>query len=97
MKLLPALFVCLLLAGCATPGQKFSALRLGMSKAEAIAVMGRADRVSAQGATEYLLYNPPLGELREYYVRFVDGRLESFGQNGDFNSTRPPTIRVETR
>ena len=29
-----------------------------------------------------------------WFVRFIDGKVESFGQRGDFDSTKDPTNRV---
>ncbi len=32
----------------------------------------------------------------EYFVRFMDGKTDSFGKMGDFDSTKPDTLRIET-
>jgi hypothetical protein len=45
----------MLLAACATAG-KIGGVRIGMTKDEAIAVMGPPASVSAQGQAEYLNY-----------------------------------------
>ena len=65
--------------------------------------MGAPASVSAQGRAEYLNYalsetddHAFLGVTRPYYVRLVDGRVESYGRTGDFDSTRTPTVRVES-
>jgi len=97
----------ILLAGCATPGSSLSKpdlskLAVGMSKDEVIAQLGRPHQVSQQGSTEYLTYNfdhPFDGRpaiVASYFVRLVDGKVESFGERGDFDSTRDPTVRVVT-
>lgn len=74
-----------------------------MTKDEVIAVMGKPVSVSAQGRTEYLNYS--LSETDDqafygitipYYVRLIDGRVESFGRMGDFDSTKTPTVRLES-
>jgi hypothetical protein len=31
-----------------------------------------------------------------YYVRLVNGKVESFGRTGDFDSTKTPTVRLES-
>ena len=31
-----------------------------------------------------------------YYVRLVNGRVDSYGRTGDFDSTQTTTIRLET-
>lgn len=76
-----------LLASCTTPDT--NALRLGMTKEEAIRVMGSPDSVSAQGVYEYLNYtvesHPGYTWItRPYYVRVMDGRVESYGYMGQF-------------
>jgi len=76
-----------LLASCAT--QDTNALRLGMTKEEAIHVMGSLDSVSAQGVYEYLNYTIQTQSgyawtTRPYYVRLLDGRVESYGYMGQF-------------
>ncbi|MGV8935447.1 MAG: SHOCT domain-containing protein [Gallionellaceae bacterium] len=87
--------------GCATAGN-IGGVQLGMTKQEVFAVMGTPASVSAQGRSEYLNYalsetddQAFYGITRPYYVRLVDGRVESYGRAGDFDSTKTPTVRVE--
>ena len=87
--------------GCATAG-KINRVRLGMTKEEVIHSIGSPVSVSAQGNTEYLNYalsetgdQAFYGFTRPYFVRVVDGKVESFGRMGDFDSTKTPTVRVE--
>jgi outer membrane protein assembly factor BamE (lipoprotein component of BamABCDE complex) len=94
----------LILAGCATSG-KINKVSNGMTKPEVIAVLGPPDSTSSQGATEYLSYllcidncallNPNWRTRRNYFVRLINGRVESFGEKGDFDSTKTPTVRIE--
>lgn len=100
-NLLWIVLVGLVVAGCATAGQ-ISGVRLGMTKQEVIAVMGPPVSVSAKGRTEYLNYalsetddQELYGITKPYYVRLVDGHVESYGRTGDFDSTKAPTIRLE--
>lgn len=102
MKFSLLIALTLLIVGCATPS-KMNSVQLGMSKAEVIAVMGEPSSASAQGSSEYLNYNlydtfdDMLGSTpTQYYVRLINGEVESYGTTGDFDSTRPATIRVET-
>lgn len=87
--------------GCAT-STKINDVQLGMTKAEVISIMGEPNSVSAQGGAEYLNYSLidnlyTMGNTYQpYYVRLIDGKVESFGKTGDFDSTKPETIRVET-
>jgi len=92
----------LLISGCAT-SQKINKVQLGMTKDEVIKIMGPPVSISAQKGVEYLNYS--LSETSDqafkgitipYYVRIVNGRVESFGRAGDFDSTKPQTIRIET-
>ncbi len=74
-----------------------------MTKQEVIEVMGNPVSTSATGNIEYLNYSlsdtddqAMWGITNPYYVRIVNGRVDSYGRLGDFDSTQKPTIRVET-
>lgn len=93
--------ISILLFGCAT-AHKINKVRIGMTKAEVIAVMGHPVSVSAKEETVYLNYK--LSETSEeafhglstpYYIRILNGRVDAFGRLGDFDSTKTPTIRIE--
>jgi outer membrane protein assembly factor BamE (lipoprotein component of BamABCDE complex) len=88
--------------GCAT-AHKIGKVQLGMTKQEVIRVMGKPVSVSAQGVSEYLNYSLSetgddafRGVTMPYYVRLLQGRVDSFGRLGDFDSTQKPTVRIET-
>jgi outer membrane protein assembly factor BamE (lipoprotein component of BamABCDE complex) len=92
----------LLLVGCAT-ANKISDVRMGLTREEVIGILGKPVSVSAQGGCEYLNYSlsetdndAMRGWTRPYYVRLVNGRVESYGRTGDFDSTKTPTVRLET-
>jgi hypothetical protein len=100
--LLLGLVACVVIAGCATAG-KIGGVRIGMTEAEVVAVMGKPASVSAQGRSKYLNYalsetddQAFYGLTSKYYVRLIDGKVESFGRTGDFDSTKTPTVRVES-
>jgi len=102
MKLLAAFALAILLFGCAT-SHKINAVQLGMSKSEVITAMGNPVSTSAQGGAEYLNYklsetnvDAKHGVTAPYYIRLIDGKVESYGKTGDFDSTKPDTIRIET-
>lgn len=97
-----SLVVCIAMSACAT-AEKIGSVRLGMTKQEVIAVMGPPASVSAQGRSEYLNYalsetddQAFSGVTRPYYVRLIDGRVDSYGRTGDFDSTKTPTVRLES-
>jgi outer membrane protein assembly factor BamE (lipoprotein component of BamABCDE complex) len=95
-------FVLLLSVGCATSG-KMGQVSIGMTRAEVIDALGDPVSTSGTGGTEYLNYH--LSETSEdvkyevkkdYYVRLVNGRVDSFGRLGDSDSTQDSTGRSET-
>jgi hypothetical protein len=100
-KLFAVLAVVALMFGCAS-ANKISAVQIGMTKSEVIKVMGAPHSVSAQGGSEYLNYalsetddDAFMGWTKPYYVRLINGKVESYGRTGDFDSTKPQTIRIE--
>lgn len=104
MKLLGLLLsIVFLLVGCAT-ANKISNVQMGMTKQDVIRVMGPPASTSAKGKTEYLNYSLSetddqafYGITKPYYVRIINGRVDSFGRLGDFDSTQKPTVRIETK
>ena len=98
MRYLLSLFCVVAVAGCVViPGKRvsFNDIKIGMSRAEAEAVLGKPHRVSAKGNVEHLYYNESalyIGILgvgkdpksnRDLEVRLVDGKVESFGEVGE--------------
>ncbi|MFH1622824.1 MAG: hypothetical protein ABIA97_06900, partial [Candidatus Omnitrophota bacterium] len=86
--------MAMLVSGCATV-PNMGAVSLGMTKGEVIKVLGKPFSVSGQGNTEYLTYNDRSGIYGDftvpYFVRLIDGKVESYGKAGDFDSTKNPT------
>src|SRR3989344_4688381 len=89
-------------SACAT-AHKISQVRIGMTKEEVIAVMGPPTSTSAQGTREYLNYalsetddHAFAGITTPYYVRLINSKVESYGRAGDFDSTKTPTVRLES-
>ena len=70
-----------LLAGCA-PWLPVQNISTGMSKAEVLQQLGKPDDVAGSGHVEYLWYNPVNRFWQRYYVRLVDGKVESYGPLG---------------
>jgi hypothetical protein len=75
------------LFACAGSFQGMNNLKLGMTKQEVIQTIGAPDITSASGNVEYLKYrkNAGLFYADEYYVRLLDGKVDAYGQKGDFN------------
>ena len=90
--------------GCAHPKPEpdLGLIRVGMTKSEVSAAIGKPTRVSVQGGMEIFEYeafdeNNRVGvglvrsNFRYLFVRFVNDKAESFGRKGDFDSTKNPT------
>ena len=70
-------------------------LSVGMTKAEALETMQHnPDRISAKGNTEYLIYSY---RNEEYFIRLIDGKVEAYGMQGDFDSTKDPTFNLNIK
>jgi hypothetical protein len=90
---------CLLLIGCAQPKPEFGNIGAGMSEAEVVQKLGKPSTIAMQGQTKYLEYeswdvDPWYGNrinFQVFFVRIINGHVESFGRRGDFNSTKNPT------
>ena len=103
-----SLALALLLAGvvgCYTRVEpKMALISVGMSKADVVGKLGAPSSVAAKGSIEFLTYDSYVRELsndvrrwdqKQYFVRLVDGKVESFGQKGDFGSTRQPVQEIK--
>lgn len=100
-----ALVACLL-TGCVTTtshhGSRpdLAALRVGKTQQDVYATIGKPAKVATSGNVVYLQYgwdspfDGRIGATEEYFVRLVDGMVESFGEKGDFDSTKDPTINI---
>ena len=79
------LLLAALLTGCAT-AEKLNNIRIGMSKDQVIALLGKPDSTSAQANIEYMTYylsiDSSYGYSREqpYMIRLVEGKVESYGR-----------------
>jgi hypothetical protein len=98
VKFFLSLFCVVVVAGCVViPGKRvsFNDIKIGMPRAEAVAVLGKPHRVSAKGNVEHLYYNESALYIgifgvgkdskssRDLEVRLVDGKVESFGKVGE--------------
>jgi len=101
--------ILILLIGCTTVPQrmadKMNFLRLNMTREEAIQILGTPVSTAAKRSTEYLNYEFFVTQddlyrryTTKYFVRLVDGRVDSYGRLGDFDSTSTRTTpQVVTR
>lgn len=96
-RLLLLLFILVVVtSGCAT-ANKLNNVSLGMSKQEVISELGPPVSTSAKEGVEYLKYFFVEKDVRDgktpYYVRLVNGKVESYGRVGDFDSTKTPETK----
>ncbi len=78
-----SLVLMLTMSACVTSSTKMNEVRIGMTKAEVLALLGSPDSTSAQANIEYLTYylnNETSGRDQPYMVRLVGARVESFGR-----------------
>ncbi len=94
MKVIILLLV-VAISGCATSA-KLNDISLGMSKQEVIHILGYPASTSAKQGVEYMkykLYGAWDGDMRVgggaelFFVRIINGVVESYGRIGDFDST----------
>ena len=94
-----ALAACTTNSGFSKP--KLSRISVGMTKPQVIAAMGEPDDVATQGNLEYLEYGYDRfmdgiqAPVAWYYVRLINGRVESYGKKGDFDTTALPQTRQQ--
>ena len=74
------------LFSCAGSSKKMNLLSLGMTKQQVIETIGEPTSTSAKRNTECLYYRLTAGGFYSdsYYVRLLDGKVESYGRAGDF-------------
>lgn len=102
MRFITTVILGLLLFGCAN-AYNINKVQLGMTKEEVISSIGKPASISAKDNTEYLNYrfsetddHAFYGITTPYFVRLVNGVVDSYGRIGDFDSTQKPTVRIET-
>jgi len=79
-----------------TQGRNFYSLVVGLPEAAAVEILGEPHTVSANKNTKFLLYKVDLNkyQYRVDYVRIENGMVESFGEKGDFDTTKDPTSNI---
>lgn len=86
--------------GCVTVTnpQRMNDLTVNMSKKEVLSVMGKPSSTAAPNSRVELLRYKMAGKTdwyaEEYFIRLVDGKVESYGKMGDFDSTKDPTLNI---
>lgn len=87
--------------GCQKPDIDFVKIRVGMTQADIIARIGAPTRTLATPKGEvfeyeaYDRYGALIINRRSQFVRFINGRVESFGNMEDLDATKSPASRIE--
>jgi len=86
-RLIWLLALVVVVSGCAT-ASRMNNLKIGMTKQEALEIMGKPESASAKEGVEYLKYTlfGRNTSISKYYLKFEEGVLNSFGEVGDFGS-----------
>ena len=96
------LMMCLLLVSSSViyarrVSKLMSKLEIGMTTEQVVQIMGNPESVSTINSCTYYNYldqrmDPIVLYVHEtwYYVRFINGKVDSFGMKGDFDSTKDP-------
>jgi hypothetical protein len=73
-------------------------ITIGMTREDIIQLLGQPNSTSAMNSTIYLNYKlrtPYVsGHIPQYFVRLIDGKVESFGKMGDFDSAKVPESKT---
>lgn len=87
-------FPALVLLTACSMRPDFSQLQPGMNEQQVVNLAGKPQSVAVKGNTKIYEYESWQGldhhDQQFWYVRFVNGKVESFGHKGDFDSTNPP-------
>lgn len=87
------------LSGCLVPPVvTMNRLNVGMTKEEVSSLLGQPYRTAASGGVEFFVYELQRGGIRDlYFVKLVNGKVESYGRMGDFDSTKDPTLNLNIK
>ena len=78
-----------------------NSVNIGMTKQEVISALGSPTSTSAKEGVEYLNYllyetigdTTGFGKTKPHFVRIINGRVDSYGILGDFDSTKTPETK----
>lgn len=94
------LIIVLAITSCATAA-KLNELNIGMSKQKVIQVLGVPESTSATKGVEYMLYKFYRNTAgvhgrsnKIYFVKIINGVVVSYGEKGDFDSTKVPETKT---
>ena len=100
-KFITLLLSCLVLTSCMTSkyARKLNSIEIGMTPQQVVAIMGQPHQTSAKDECVYYIYqalvlDAILCHYEYHYVRFINDRVDSYGKQGDFDSTKDNQIKV---
>ena len=85
-RLVVVLLAVLLFFGCAASAKKMNRLQLGMTKEQVVDAIGKPSSTSSREDVVLLKYQLRTAGFwsATYYVRLQSGKVDAFGQVGDF-------------
>ena len=94
--------VTIVLSGCSVVPPDLSGIEVGMTKNEVLKAMGRPSDFKGFGRSIFFIYHAKGEDLglmtwNSRYIKITDGKVESFGRWGDFDTTKDPTINVNVK
>ena len=83
-RMLILCFILIFMIGCAASAKRLNKLNIGMTKAEAIELMGEPNFTSSVRDVEILAYKLKSGAFytETYHVKIINGKVVKFGQEG---------------
>ena len=99
--LVPMVMVALVGLGCAKPSFDINRVQVGQSEDQVFMALGKPTLAIRQGNVRYLEYEtfdqdkwfgvPQKENVQRFFVRLVDGRVESFGDRKNLDPAKIPT------
>ena len=94
--------VIIVLSGCSVVPPDLSGIEVGMTKNEVLKAMGKPSDFKGFGRSIFFIYHADGEDLglmtwNSRYIKMTDGKVESFGRWGDFDTTKDPTINVNVK
>jgi len=111
MRFCIALCVSVVLAGCVSSSSHLNSVSIGMTKPDVIKVMGQPTDTRGNSHAEFLIYHlasePWIARAAAYHqgvagygeddycIRLVDGKVDAYGRQGDFDFSKVPEVKVD--
>ena len=95
------LLSCIFIFSCATAG-RMNKIQAGMTRTQVIDTLGEPNSSAGTGREEHLVYrlyeyDAWSGGYERFFVRLIDGKVSSYGKQGDWDTTKDPTQVIKVR